>query len=294
MPRFDSNRRFCAFSFIPSMILICMVILIPVIIGISLSFTNLFFLKPTYQWIGFDNFSRLLFSDRHTWGSVFATFKWVIGTTGAMYLLGLMAALLLNNNFPGNTIARVIVILPWVVPNVVASYMWEWLYDPTYGGVNWILSKFLQQEVTIHWTGRSDTALFALMGVMIWRGVPFMTIMLLAALKTIPVELYEAATVDGAGPIKRLWYITIPSIRNVSGVSLLLMSIWMSNHFDIPFTLTGGGPGDSSMLLSIRTYLLAMLELRLGYASANGVLLMILMMIAAIFYLKTILKEERT
>jgi multiple sugar transport system permease protein len=275
------------------MLLISIVILFPVFLGISISFTNLHFLRPTFQWIGLENYTHLLFEDRHTWPAILTTLQWVIGTTSAMYVIGFLAALILNEDFPGNTVARIIVIIPWVVPNVVASYMWEWLYDPTYGAINWLLSQLTFQEVHIHWLGRSDTALYALMGIMVWRGVPFMTIMLLAALKTIPGELYEAARVDGAGVFARFWYVTLPSTRTVSGVALLLMSIWMSNHFDIPYTLTSGGPGDTSMLLSILTYMLAMLELRLGYASASGVLLMFLMMIAAVFYLRTVLREDK-
>jgi len=293
MGRVNRDLKFCGISFIPSMTLILIVILIPIAVGIGMSFTNLTFLRPSTRWIGLANYSRMLFSDRHTWSSVLITLQWVVGTTSMMYLIGMVIALILNEDFPGNTLAKVIVIFPWVVPNLVASYMWEWLFDPSYGSVNWIFSKFTGQGIAINWLGSPNLALYSLMSIMVWRGVPFMTIMLLAALKTIPNQLYEAATVDGAGVFSRFRHITLPNIRNVSGVALLLMTIWMFNHFDIPFVLKSGGPASASMLLSIRTYLVAMLQLRLGYAAAHGVFLMILMMVAAFFYLRTVLKEER-
>ncbi|MCX6089354.1 MAG: sugar ABC transporter permease [Candidatus Atribacteria bacterium] len=287
-----SNIRFCWFSLTPALIVIMAVVALPLIYAIAISFTNLNFMRIDYQWVGLQNYQRLFFQDIYFWSSVLTTVKWVIGTTFIPYIIGLATALLLNQKFHGNTFFKVVVVLPWVVPNVIAAFMWERLYDTSYGAVNWVLSVITGREVTLPWLSSSNLALYALMGIMIWRNMPFMSVMLLAALKTIPIELYEAATIDGAGVFQQFRYITLPQIKNVSGVSLLLMSIWMFNHFDVPYVLLRGGPGTTSRLLPIHTYMIALNQLRLGYGSASGVILMLIILILAGFYLRTVLRQE--
>lgn len=287
-----NNVRFCWYSLTPALIVIIAVVAIPLIYAVGLSFTNLNFMRLDYRWIGFQNYQRLLFQDIYFWPSLLTTIKWVIGTTIIPYLIGLATALLLNQKFHGNTFFKVVVVIPWVVPNVIAAYMWERLYDTSYGAVNWILSFITRTDVTIPWLSSSSYALYALMGIMIWRNMPFMSVMLLAALKTVPQELYEAATIDGASVFQQFRYITLPQIKNVSGVSLLLMSIWMFNHFDIPYVLLRGGPGTTSRLLPIHIYFSALDQLRLGYGSAVGVILMLIILILASFYLRTVLRQE--
>jgi ABC-type sugar transport system permease subunit len=288
----ESNVRFCWYALTPAMIVIIAVIAFPLIYALYISFTDMNFMRVEYSWIGLSNYQRLFFGDLFFWPSVVTTIKWVIGTTFIPYVIGLVIALLLNQKFHGNTFFRVVIIIPWVVPNVIAAYMWERLYDTSYGAVNYILSVFSGKEVTLPWLSSPSLALYALMGIMIWRNIPFMSVMLLAALKTIPKELYEASTIDGAGILQQFRYITLPQIKSVSGVSLLLMLIWMFNHFDIPYVLLKGGPGTTSRLLPINTYVTALNQLRLGYGSASGVILMLIILVLCGLYLRTILRQD--
>lgn len=285
------NERFCWYTIAPALIIVLGIVIFPLIYAIGMSFTDLNLMRSSFNWIGLENYKRLFFEDRYFWTSVFNTLKWVIGTTIIPYSIGLFTAMILNNDFPGNTFFRVAVTIPWVVPNVIAAYMWERLYDTSYGAVNWILSSLTGSEVAIPWLSSSKFALFALMGVVIWRNSPFMTIMLLAALKTIPKELYEAATIDGANSFKKFAYITFPQIKSVSVISLLLMSIWMFNHFDVPYVLLKGGPGISSRVLSIHTYMTSLDQMRLGSGSASGVILMLIILIITSYYIRTLSRQ---
>lgn len=275
----------------PSVILTIIIIFIPVICGILLSFTDLNLILPQWNWVGLKNYIEMINNPR-TIASLKITLIWAIFTTIAAYFFGLVAALLLNNDFPGNAFFRMMIFIPWVVPNVVAAYMWEWQYDPTYGGVNYILSLLARRTVDINWLS-TRTALPAMMNISIWRNLPFMAIMLLAALKTIPLELYEAAKVDGANSLQTFWHITLPSIKNVSSIIILLMLIWMFNHYDVPWVLSQGGPASSTMLFSIRTMRISMQEYRMGFGAAHGVVLMIIISIVVMLYIRLVMREEQ-
>ena len=286
----QQNKRFCFLCFSPSMILTIIIIFIPVIYGMVLSFTDLNMIFPQWSWTGFSNYIEMINNPR-TLASLRITLIWVIFTTAGAYFFGLISALLLNNDFFGCIVFKIIVFIPWVVPAVIAAYMWEWQYDPTYGGVNYILSLFTNGTVDIHWLSLK-TALPAMINISIWRGIPFMAIMLLAALKTIPRELYDAARVDGANALQTFLNIILPSIKNVSLIAILLMTIWMFNHYDVPWVLSQGGPASSTMLLSIRTMRISIQEYRMGFGAAHGVLLMITISIVAIFYMKITMKNK--
>jgi multiple sugar transport system permease protein len=216
--------------------------------------------------------------------AVWNTGVWVIGTVVAQLLIGLVVALILNEAFPGRGLIRATILLPWVTPSVVCAVIFVWIFDGSFGILNHVLraAGFIAQPFP--WLADSTTALPSAMAALVWHGFPFFALMILAALQVIPGELYEAARVDGAGAWQAFCRITLPLITPTVLILVLLRTIWVSNHVDIPYVMTGGGPGYSSTTLALHTITIARVELDLGYASALSLLLATVLFACAALY----------
>jgi multiple sugar transport system permease protein len=220
-------------------------ILFPFMMNIWLSFTNKRIGMPT-RFIGLDNYLYWLKNPDFllVLGN---TLIYTVVTIVVKFLLGLASALLLNRKFWGRNFFRIFYLIPWVLPSLVTCFTWRWLLDDLVGLVN-----FLMTRVGLHgiaWLSRPGTALGSVIWVNIWRGFPFFGILLLAALQSIPDELYDAARVDGAGPIASFRHVTLPGIRQIAMIAVMLSTIWTFNDFEIVFLLTRGGPGYSTMIM---------------------------------------------
>ena len=228
------------------------------------------FLDTTGQAYGFGNFAAVL-ADEATWRSLWVTAQYVALSVVPSFLIGLGLALLLNRRFPGRRWLRSLVLLPWAVPGVLVSILFLWLLDSSYGLANALLRRAGLPGETA-WFTDEDTALYAVVLPTVWKGFPFFTLMLLAALQAIPGELFEAAKVDGAAAWARFRHITWPGIRSAALLAVLLNGLWVFREFDVIFASTGGGPSGATETIGIRAYLAAFSNHDLGQAAALGLL----------------------
>ncbi len=237
--------------------------------------------------VGLGNYDRVLI-DPHFWASLWITALYVAGSMGPAFVAGLLVALLLNRRFPGRRWLRSLMLLPWAVPGVVASINFLWLFEPSYGVVNYLLRKAGLITADIVWFANPSTALLAVILPTIWKAYPFFTLTLLAALQSIPETLFEAARVDGGSALQIFRYVTWPGIRNAALLAAILNSLWAFREFDIIYPATGGGPDRATETLGILLYNEAFTYLRIGVASAIGVFMMLLASVVMIASLRTL------
>ena len=209
----------------------------PFISGIWYSFTSIGWVTDTANFVGLDNYKTIfegtvgaakLFKEA-LWRSSY----WTVSTVGGQFILGMLVALILNERFPGRGLYRVGMMVSIAMPTVILALTWQWMYDPYYGLINFFLNKLGLIEIPKIWVGQTNSALWPLIIIAIWRGFPFMSVMLLSGLQGIPEELYESAKVDGANLINRFIHITLPQLRTIIMIALMLNILWWWNHFDI-------------------------------------------------------------
>jgi len=278
----------------PAFILMLLVVGYPILNSIYMSFLDYTLFKPKdIKFVGLANYLKVL-SDPIFRESLLNTVLWVVFGVFFQFLFGLILALLLNRKFKGRGIVRSVILIPWVTPGVLIGLMWRWMYDGNYGVINDILSKLHIIDNYVPWLSSSDTSLASVIVTIIWQGVPFFAIMLLAGLQAIPQELYEAAYVDGAGSWHTFWHITLPMLKPTILISTLLRIIWVANSVDVIYIMTGGGPGYSTHTLSVYTYIKAQKALDFGYSATLAIYLTVMLASVAFVYFKNLnLKEVR-
>ena len=268
----------------PAVLIILCVVFVPVVNAIRMSFQNYDLRKPKdIAFIGLGNYAAL-FKDPLFWKSLIKTIQWVVFGVGFQFLFGFILALLLNRSLRGRGVIPAVSLIPWVTPGVLIGLMWRWMYDGNYGVVNDILQKLHITGENIAFLANPKTAFPAVIVTIVWQGIPFFALMILAALQGIPYELYEAADIDGASPVQKLFNITIPSIRNTIMITLLLRIIWVANSVDVIFNMTEGGPAYATQTLSVYVFNKANI-LNLGYSSAMAIMLAIVLCSVAVPYL---------
>jgi multiple sugar transport system permease protein len=225
------------------------------------------------EWVGLANYEYIL-----GWPSfgnmVLRTVIFTIIAVAAKTVVGLILATALNQQFKGRNILRGGFMLPWILPSYIVVLVWRWIFDGQTGVLNQILTEWGWIESNIPFLAQRWSATAILLFVMTWKGYPFYALTFLAGMQTISPELYDAAKVDGAGRVARFWYVTLPSLRQVMGVVILLSTIWTMNTLDIPLLLTGGGPSDHTEVFPLLTYHLALQNFRLGEGAAVPILML--------------------
>ena len=265
----------------PGLLLIGLVILVPLAIGISYSFREFNLLRPdAARWVGFENYVDL-WEDARFWRALRNTLLWTFASLALQFSLGLGLALLLNTQFHGKRIVQALVFLPWAVPTFLIALTFSWLLNPVIGPVPHWLYALGAIEEPYNILGNPDTALWGPILANVWYGVPFFAITLLAALSSIPSELYEAAEIDGASAWQSFTKITLPFLGPMIAITVMLRAIWISNFADLIYVMTGGGPANSTQILSSYIFTTAFKRLDFGHASATAVILLILLMIYA-------------
>lgn len=229
---------------------------------------------------GLENFRRMLFEDELFWQSLAFTAKWVVVEISLQFLFGLALALIVNETFIGRGLARSLVFSPWAVSGVLTTGIWILLYTPSTG----VLRFFGEPEAAV--LGNPDTVFTAVVIAELWRGVPFFAILLLAGLQGIPGELYEAASVDGAGRIRRFLHVTLPHLRDAIVLATLLRSVWEFNNVDLLYTLTGGGPAHVTTTLPLYVAQRAVDSKDFGYGSALTMAGFVILLFCSILYLR--------
>ncbi len=251
---------------LPMVVLMAGLIFWPFVNAILISFTTRSIAR-TEQWVGLDNYIRL-WSDDSFRSALNNTVIFTVGSVASKLVVGIAIALLLNSRLPFRNVLTGIMLLPWIVPEVVTAMAWRSIYDPISGGLNPILQSIGLIDRRVAWLAEPGLAMPSVTAVNIWKGIPFFTMLLLAGLKAIDRELYEAAEVDGASAAEKFRHITLPGLRYVIAVTVLLSTISTFNTFGLVYLLTGGGPGGATRVYSILAYERAILGLRFGPGAA--------------------------
>jgi multiple sugar transport system permease protein len=215
----------------------------------------------------------------------------VVSAVAIKAFIGMTMALALNEEFVARSLVRGLLFLPWTVPSFVAGLIWRWLYDDQNGLFNYALQSLHLIDAPIPWLGDTHTAMPAVISVVVWKGFPFFGIAYLAGLQAIPAEQYEAAQVDGATVWQRFWFITLPGLRHVMIVTIMLSLIWTSNTFDLVYLMTGGGPSNATQIFTVLTYQLGIQNGRIGEAAT--VPMMAMPFFAALIVVLTQYMQER-
>ena len=263
----------------PAIVLLVTVLLAPLIIGFSYSFRK--FTAFRSEFVGLDQY-RAMFSDEALHQALINTVWWTIGSLFFQFFLGLGLALLLDKPFYGRKVVQAVVFLPWAVPAFLSGLTWAWLFNPIVGPLpHWLFALGLKAEPT-NILSDPSTAMWGPIIANIWFGIPFFAITLLAALKSIPSELHEAAAIDGATPWQRFTKVTLPFLAPTIAITVMLRTIWIATFADLIFVMTEGGPAGATSTVPLYVYVTAFKSLDKGYASAVAVLLLVLLIAYAI------------
>lgn len=243
---------------------------------------------------GIDNYTRALRNDHLARLALRHTFIFAALSVAGQYVIGFAVALLLNQRLPLRGMFRVLFLLPWMFPAVVPGIVWRWMFDGLFGVFNEILYRigyYDPDDVPIAWLGQTSTALYATVVANIWRGFPFIMVLLLAGLQAINSDYYEAASVDGANMFRRFWDITLPAMYGISFVAVLLAWIGSFMNFAIVQVMTAGGPANSSEVFATLIYKNAFLYADANYAATLGIILLVLLMIPGGLYVRQAMKS---
>lgn len=270
---------------LPLIILMLLMFATPLVRSVIIAFQKYKLGNSDIHFNGIDNFVKL-FSDNNFGMIVKNTIIFVVVTLSGQFIGGFSLALALWKKFPGRGIYQSIVFLPWAFSAFVVGLMFRWSFNGEYGVVNDLLLKLGFIEKKIAWLGTPGFSLAVVIIAMIWTGIPFFAIMILAALQSIPDELFEAVAIDGGGIMARFFYITIPSIKPTLLMTVLLRTIWILNSIDMIVVITDGGPANHSQTLTSYMYSRAFAGYDFGLACAIGVLLMAVLIIYTLIYIK--------
>ena len=288
----SGNARIRAFAYLlvaPAILLILGLVAYPFLFAIWVSFTDMV-VGSAGNFVGLKNFEYLA-GTATFYSAIWNTIVIVLVSDVLKLVIGLGLALLVHQNLPGRGIFRSILMLPWAMPAFVAFLTWRVLYQPIGGGINLILTQTGLYPHVIDFLGTRSTAMGSVTVASVWRGFPFWFVSILAALQSVPKELYEAATVDGATTWQRFWHVTIPSLMPVIIVTTLLSSIWTANGFEHVWLLTAGGPSDATMVFPVLAYF-GMQTQRIGEAAAVSVYMLPVLGILVIFATSLMMRKE--
>jgi len=286
-------RRKAGLAFVaPTALFLAAVIVFPLAHAFYTSLHRVRGLNATF--IGFGNYARLA-DDATFWHSLGVSFAFTASAVALHLGIGLALALVVNELRAARTALRIVFLTPWMVAPAVGATIWLWLLEPQFGVVNYLLRVAGAITAPVAWLGEPGTALASVIAVDVWRGVPFVMLLMLAGLQTIPVDQYEAASIDGAGAWTRFRFVTWPNLRYLVVVATTLDVINTIRHYDIIGVMTGGGPAGATEVLPALIYNTAFRGNRLGEAAAIGVALLGIVLVLAVVYVRTArLDDDRT
>jgi multiple sugar transport system permease protein len=279
---------------LPSVLYLVSFTIYPILNVFYLSLTDLHLVKSLVpHFIGLKNYVELLRDDQDFRGIFLNTLIWTFGSTALQFCLGLATGLILNARLPARGFWRGIMLVPWVTPIVVVGIIWRWIYDGSYGLLNYYLQAAGLISRYVVWLGEDATVWPALLLASLWKGYPYMCLMLLAGLQTIPQEIYEAADVDGASGFRRLWYITLPMLKPVAGIVTLVALVLTWNNFQMIWVLTEGGPAYATSVLATYVFTKGFVFFQLGSGSAVAGISTLVVLVLCVLYARMLRLEER-
>ena len=266
-----------AYTFMaPAAILVAALMYWPMIDTFRQSLYTTSFINPQPKFVGLESYRRI-FGDASFWQVVRNSLIWTAGVVALQNIGGFLVALLLNQRLPGQGVLRSLVLLPWVLPGVVAAILWRFMYDPQLGLINSFFVRLGTNGPA--WLADTSTAMLAVIVAAFWKGFPFSTVIYLAALQNVDQEQVEAAKMDGAGPLRRLFDVVLPAMRPVIVVNVLLTTILTFNYFDMIWVLTRGGPLNATAIFPTRIYEIGFGQFRFGEASSYGAISVVVLVV---------------
>jgi multiple sugar transport system permease protein len=274
----------------PSILVMLLVIGYPLVYTIWLGFFRDDPFDGTRAWVGLQNYEDLIWGrfSGQFWDITKNTFYWTIFSTFFAFVLGFGAAMVIQREFFGRSFVRGLLLVPWVISFVAAAYVWRWLLHSDYGLVSGMLKRWGLIEENIVFLDSTTWVLPSLIVANVWKEFPFVMIMMLAGLQTVPEQLLRAARIDGANGWNQFLHVTLPQVKSVAVITLLLLFVTNLNSFGLPWIMTGGGPAGASMIWIVQIYTTAFRNLQFGLASAFSVILFIFMLTIGYFYVKAL------
>ncbi|HET8629221.1 MAG TPA: sugar ABC transporter permease [Thermomicrobiales bacterium] len=275
---------------VPAMLTIAAVAFLPLAraFWLSLFKINLRFANTPRPFVGLGNYQDIILNDDRFHNALRVTGTIALTSLTCEMILGMVIALAINRAFFGRGLVRAAVLVPWALTTVVAARMWQLIYQADYGVLNRLLNDVHILSSYKPWIADAALALWAMIGADVWKTTPFVALLLLAGLQLIPHELYEAAAIDGANAWQSFWRITIPLLKPTILVALLFRLIDVARMFDLPFVLTGGGPGTQTETITLYTYRALFTSLQFGRGSALAVLTFVIVLLVSFFFIKVL------
>ncbi len=266
----------------PTALTLLTLVLYPLLYGVYISFfkTNL---ANSWEFVKFANYFQL-FQDGEFWHNLLTTLEFTILVVLGHFIIGIILALALNKPGRGIQIFRTILILPWLFPEVVIALIFKWIMNPLYGLLNYSMQAAGLIQENIAWLSDGKYAFIAIVLACIWKGFPFVMINVLAGLQGVSKDIYEAATIDGASKSQTLRYITLPSLQPILLASLVLDTVWWFKHYTIVALMTGGGPGNSTSIISLGIFKQAFDFFNFGQAAAMSVMVFFICYLTSVLY----------
>lgn len=281
-----TESRFGYLMVMPALICIGLIALYPVAQTFWLSLHRLRLQFPDMtRFIGLQNYITV-FSDERFINATINTIEFTVISVALELVFGLGVAMLMNKEYRGRGLVRAAALVPWAIPTTVSAMMWKFIYNDQMGVLNDILVRLHLIPTYRAWLGSEATAMGAAIAADVWKTTPFMALLLLAGLQVIPKELYEAATVDGASPVRQFITITLPLLRPTILVALIFRTLDAFRVFDLIYVLTGGGPGNSTETLSVYAYKTLFRNMDFGMGSAMAVLIFVFIFIISLIYIR--------
>lgn len=279
-----SDTQFGIMLALPALALFAAITIYPLFSSMYQGLLDKSLLWPGQEFVGTENIRAVL--DDDFMPLLRTTLTFTVYATLLPFGIGFVVALILNSSIRGQGLLRSLFLLPWLIPTVVVSFLWMWIFNANYGVLNGLLRQTGLIAENINWLGHRERAMVAVIIAKSWNTFPWMAVMLLAGLQTIPRELNEAAAIDGAGRGRVFRHITLPQLRGIIGTVLLLSFIWNFQHFETLYVMTTGGPAKATTTFSVAVYKTAFQKFDLGEAGAIGILWMALLSVIVALYLK--------
>ena len=277
---------------LPAIIIVLALFVYPIISSFYFSFTNKNLIRPTYDFVGLDNYIAVL-KDKGFWYAFLNSLKWTIFSLGGQLLVGFTAALALNKVKHLKGFYKTLLIIPWAFPSIVIAFSWQWILNGVYGFLPNILVQLGLCDTPPQFLTDRVLAFVVLVFINIWFGAPMIMVNVLAALQTVPQDQYEAAEIDGAKGWQSFLYITVPHIKVVTGLLVVLRTVWIFNNFDLIYLITGGGPAGATQTVPVYAYDMGWGTKLLGKSSAVTVLLFIFLMAVCVAYFAVLAHWEK-
>lgn len=287
------NKNITRWLFVlPALIVVGALFVYPICSSFLFSFTNKNLIRPDYKFVGLKNYVSV-FTDRNFWNAFFNSLKWTVLSLVGQLFVGFTAALALNRVTHCKGIYKTLLIIPWAFPSIVIAFSWKWILNGVYGILPNLMVQMGLSTEPVQFLTQKGLVFLVLVFINIWFGAPMIMVNVLSALQTVPVEQYEAAEIDGARTWQSFLYITVPHIKVVMGLLVVLRTVWIFNNFDLIYLITGGGPAGLTQTVPIYAYDMGWGTKLLGKSSAVTVLLFLFLMVICLGYFAVIAHWEK-